>query len=614
MMGVMDKTIKPGTRVVRHIQVERAGIDDDARTVSLAFSSETPYERYWGVEILDHDAQSIRLGRLKSGAPLLIDHDNSIRSQVGIIESVEIGADRVGRAVVRFGRDDDSDKVFRKVQDGIVKNVSVGYLIHQAKLVEQQKDGPDTYRVTDWEPLEVSMVAVPADHTVGVGRALDDDGGGNPIIETAPTAQGAPIMSEPTQIIDTAAIERDATDKATKAAHQRAADIISIGEMFAAHGGEKRAAEALRAGKSVDQFRAEMLEFAANMPKAPAASEVGMTDKETRRYSVLRAIRAMVDRDWKGAGFEREVHESICKRAGVGEAANGGFYVPYEVQKRDLTAGTAANGGYLVATDLMAANFIDLLRNRAVVGQLGATMLTGLQGNVSIPKQTAAATAYWLTNEATAITESQQTLAQLALTPKNVGAYTEISRQLMMQSTPSADAMVMGDLAKVLALAIDAAALEGPGTGGAPTGISATSGIGAVTGTSLAYAGILEFQTDVAGSNALAANCAYVTTPAVAALLAARQRFSSTDTPLWDGNILDGRVSGFRALSTLQVTAASMVFGDFSQVVIGEWGMLELALNPYANFTAAISGIRAIQTVDVGIRQAGAFSRATSIT
>jgi len=210
MMGVMDKTIKPGTRVVRHIQVERAGIDDDARTVSLAFSSETPYERYWGVEILDHDAQSIRLGRLKSGAPLLIDHDNSIRSQVGIIESVEIGADRVGRAVVRFGRDDDSDKVFRKVQDGIVKNVSVGYLIHQAKLVEQQKDGPDTYRVTDWEPLEVSMVAVPADHTVGVGRALDDDGGGNPIIETAPTAQGALIMSEPTQTIDTAAIERDA--------------------------------------------------------------------------------------------------------------------------------------------------------------------------------------------------------------------------------------------------------------------------------------------------------------------------------------------------------------------------------------------------------------------
>ena len=172
----------------------------------------------------------------------------------------------------------------------------------------------------------------------------------------------------------------------------------------------------------------------------------------------------------------------------------------------------------------------------------------------------------------------------------------------------------MNDLAKVLAVAIDLAALEGSGSSGQPTGIANTAGIGSVTGTSIAYAGIVEFQTDVAGSNALAANCAYVTTPAVAALLKQRVKVASTYSPIWEGNVLDGNVDGYRAMSTNQVTAASMVFGDFSQVVIGEWGMLELALNPYANFTAAISGIRAIQTVDVGLRYAGAFSRATSIT
>jgi HK97 family phage major capsid protein len=249
-----------------------------------------------------------------------------------------------------------------------------------------------------------------------------------------------------------------------------------------------------------------------------------------------------------------------------------------------------------------------------VVAQLGATMLSGLVGNVTIPKQTGGGTAYWLTNEATPITESQQTLGQLSMTPRNVGAYTEISRQLMMQSSPAADMVVMNDLSRVLALAIDLAALEGSGSSGQPTGISNTASIGAVTGTSLDYADILEFQTDVAAANALAGNCAYVTTPAVAALLATRQRFSSTDTPLWQGNVLDGTMSGFRAMSTNQVTAASMIFGDFSQVVIGEWGQLELALNPFANFTAAISGVRAIQTVDVGIRYAGAFARATSIT
>lgn len=603
----MDKTIKPGTRVTRAFLAERAGIDDDARTVSLAFSSETPYERYWGIEILDHAPSSIRLGRLKSGGPLLIDHDNSIRSQIGVIESVEIGKDRVGRAVVRFGKDADSDAIFQKVKDGIVANVSVGYMIHQAKMVET-KDDIETYRVIDWEPLEISLVAVPADTSVGIGRSLEDDGGENPIIELPP--KGTRTMPD----IDTVAIERTAAEAATKAANTRVADIIALGELHARHGGEKLAAEALRSGKSVDEFRSILLDHMSKQPLPQAASQVGMTSKETQRYSVLRAIRAMVDRDWSKAGFEHEVHKAICKRAGVADAANGGFYLPYEVQKRDMTAGTDAQGGYLVATDLLSGNFIDLLRNRAIVGQLGARFLSGLVGDVAIPKLTAGGTAYWLTNEGTAITEANQTLAQLTLTPKNVGAYTEVSRQLMMQSTPDADALIMDDLAKVLATAIDLAALEGSGANGQPTGISNTGSIGAVTGTDLAYADILEFQTDVAGSNALAANCAYATTPAVAALLAQRVKVASTFSPLWEGGLLDGNMAGFRAVATNQLTAASMIFGDFSQIIIGEWGMLELAMNPYANFAAAITGIRAIQTVDVGIRYAGAFSRAHTIT
>ena len=411
----------------------------------------------------------------------------------------------------------------------------------------------------------------------------------------------------PAAPVDVAKIQAEART----AEQKRAAEIIAIGEQFALQG---MAAEALRAGEPVDAFRSKVMEKLASRPLPNPTAEVGLSGGEKQRYSVLRALRALVDKDWTNAGFERECHQAILKRAGIAEAPNNGFYVPYEIQQRDMTATTGNAGGYVVATDNLAGSFIDLLRNRAVVAQLGATMMTGLVGNVTIPKQTAAATAYWLTNEATAITESQMTLGQLALSPKNVGAYTELSRQLMLQSSPAADALVMNDLARVLALAIDLAALEGSGASGQPTGISQTAGIGSVTGTSIDYAKVLEFQTDVAGGNALAANCAYVTTPAVASLLKQRVAFSSTASPLWEGGILDGNLQGFRAVATNSVTAASMVFGDFSQVVIGEWGMLELALNPYANFAAAISGIRAIQTVDIGIRQAGAFSRATSIT
>lgn len=582
-----------GLTLERAFLFEREKIDEETRTVELAFSSEAPYERWWGIEILDHSKSAVDLTRLKSGGPLLCDHDS--RDQIGVIESVRIDADRVGRAVVRFGRSARAEEIFRDVIDGIRQNVSVGYAIDD--LVLEAKSGDDeTYRVTRWTPYEVSLVSVPADFTVGVGRAAD------PAQEIRMTQ-----VETPSAPVDVAKIQAEART----AEQKRAAEIIAIGEQFALQG---MAAEALRSGEPVDAFRSKVMDKLASRPLPQPTAEVGLSGGEKQRYSVLRALRALVDKDWTNAGFERECHQAILKRAGIAEAPNNGFYVPYEIQQRDLTATTGNAGGYVVATDNLAGSFIDLLRNRAVVAQLGATMMTGLVGNVTIPKQTASSTAYWLTNEATAITESQLTLGQLALSPKNVGAYTELSRQLMLQSSPAADALVMNDLARVLALAIDLAALEGSGASGQPTGISQTAGIGSVTGTSIDYAKVLEFQTDVAGGNALAANCAYVTTPSVAALLKQRVAFSSTASPLWEGGILDGNMQGFRAVATNSVTAASMVFGDFSQVVIGEWGMLELALNPYANFAAAISGIRAIQTVDIGIRQAGAFSRATSIT
>ncbi len=633
----------PSGQLQRAFAVARQTVNETDRTVELAFASEQPYERYWGIEILDCSAPAMRLGRMTTGAPLLADHDTA--DVIGVVESVTLGADRVARAVVRFGKSTRAQEVFQDVVDGIRRNVSVGYMIHKATLVNSV-DGLDTYRVTDWEPFEVSLVSVPADASVGVGRSLasaeqksvcvsinvevelDDDAldaledateATDPMADPMAATSAMPAATDPSGYdaarakptpITSTPKGRTMSDIQATAERNHALEISKLAATIAGAG--DLALKSIQAGHTVEQFQAEVLRNLATKPLPTA--DIGLTVKDGQRYSVLRAIRALTDKDWTHAGFERECHNSILKRAGMAEAPNNGFFVPYEVQKRDMTAGTANAGGVLVATDNLASSFIDLLRNRAVVAQLGATMLSGLQGNVTIPRQTAGGTAYWLTNETTGITESQQTLGQLSLTPKNVGAYTEISRQLMMQSSPAADMLVMNDLSKVLALAIDLAALEGSGASGQPTGISNTASIGSVSGTSLAYAGILEFQTDVAGSNALTANCAYVTTPTVAALLAGRQRFTSTDTPLWTGNVLDGNMSGFRAMSTVQVTAASMVFGDFSQVVIGEWGMLELALNPYANFATAITGVRAIQTVDVGVRYAGAFSRATSIS
>ena len=401
---------------------------------------------------------------------------------------------------------------------------------------------------------------------------------------------------------------------AEAAARRTMLEMTAIGEQFSRFNGVALAKQAIEKGESVDQLRGQIMN-AVTAAQTTQATNLDMSAKEQKRFSVFKAIRAIADKSWKGAEFEKECHEEILKRTGLQEAVHGGFYMPLDIQRRDLTVGTPTAGGNLVATDLQAASFTDILRPRSRAAELGVTMLTGLVGNVAIPKLTGSATAYWLTNEATAITESQQTIGQLALAPKTLGAYTELSRLLMLQSTPAAEAMVMNDFAKVLALAIDLAVFEGTGASGQPTGISQTAGIGSVTGTSLDIADCIEFQTDLATANALADGCAYITTPAVAGLLKGRARIASTDSQtLWSGSVLDGSIEGFKATTSTQLTAASMIFGDFSQVVLGEWGMLEIALNPYASFATAITGIRAIQSVDVGIRQAAAFSRATSIT
>jgi HK97 family phage major capsid protein len=282
------------------------------------------------------------------------------------------------------------------------------------------------------------------------------------------------------------------------------------------------------------------------------------------------------------------------------------------VQKRDMTVASASGGGYLVDTENLG--FIDLLRNRSVAFNMGATRLSGLTGNITVPKQTSGATAYWLSTESTQITEGNQVFGQMALSPKTVGAYTEISRQLLLQSSPDAESIVTADLAAQVATAADLAVLNGSGAAGQPTGIIGTSGVGSTTATTVDYGKVLDFQADLAAANVFPMAGGYVTTSAVAKILMTKQRFSSTDTPLWEGTMWDGRMTGFRAMSSEQIPSGYMIFGDWSKVVVGEWGVLEVNVNPFANFQAGIIGVRAMYTLDVGVRYAAAFSVSTSVT
>lgn len=596
----------PKGRTERALQVERAAIDEQARTASLAFASETPYERYWGVEILDITPQAMRQSRLRTGANLLVDHDS--RDVVGVIESVEIGADRVARAVVRFGKSARAEEVWQDVRDGIRRNVSVGYMIHKAQLVEE-RDGVETFRVTDWEPFEVSLVSVPADPTVGVGRSLDSTRDTGP--DADPTAT-APAAAAPT--LTTPSKEHIVSD-VTVDARNHAAEISKIAKGLP--GGAEMAMDAIQRGLTTEQFQAEALAKLATAPVRTA--DVGMSKTEVKRYSLMRALNALANPNdanaQRAAAFERECSDAVASK--MGKSARG-FYLPHDVQKRDLTVGTNSAGGYTVATDLMAGDFISLLRNAMVVMGMGTRMLTGLQGNVAIPRQTGAGTAYWVA-EGNAPTESQQAFDQVTMSPKTVGAFTDISRKLLAQSSLDVEALVQQDLATVLGLAIQQAAISGTGASNQPSGLLTLitpSVAGGTDGLAPTWAHIVELESDVSVANADVGTLSYLTNAKVRGKLKGTSKVSGQNGFVWDGG--DTPLNGYRAAVSNAVPSnltkgtgtnlSAIIFGNWSDLLIGMWGTLDLMVDPYSLSTAGSVRVVALQDVDVAVRHAESFA------
>ena len=602
------KTLKTGSTLHRSFAVTRELINAEARTVELAFSSEEPYDRWWGREILDHDYSSINLTRLQDGAPLLMDHDT--RDHVGVIESVQIGADRVGRAVVRFGKSARAEEVWQDVKDGIRRNVSMGYVINKAVLEEKNTE-IDTYRVTDWTPFEVSMVAVPADATVGVGRSKEFDPDKNPVIEI----KDKTIMTE--TVVNVQEHETRGADFARKQINE----IIAIGQQYQC---TDLASEAVRSGKTIEEFKNIVMEKMANKPVDSA--DIGMSVKEAKNFSFMRAINAMANpadrKAQQDAQFEREASDAFATK--YGRSAQG-FFVPLEVQKRDLNVTTNTAGGHTVSTDLLAQSFIELLRSRMQVTKMGAQTLSGLTGSIAIPRQTGGATAYWVA-ESGSPAETQQAFDQVTMNAKTVGAFTDISRKMLLQSSLDVEAFVRNDLATVLALELDRAAIAGTGLSNQPTGILATSGIGDVAGgtNGLAptWAHIVELWSDLAVANADFGSLGILTNAKVIGKLMGTLKATGVA-----GYIIENfpGADGFTSAAGLRVGASNqvpsnlvkgtsgavcsaLISGNWNDLIIGQWGTLDLMVDPYSGSTSGTVRVVALQDADIAIRHPESFS------
>lgn len=239
-------------------------VDTDSRTVELSFSSETPYGRWFGDEILCHDEECINLDRFNDGlGTVLFNHDRD--AVVGHIEKVWIEDNR-GKALVRFDDDEQSETIFQKVQSGTLQGVSVGYAIYRYEVLEDEDtkstngrfNGP-AYVVTDWEPLEISIVSVPADPTVGVGRSAEeihtsiDTQEDNTRMDQEKTLEVQEVKS--TEPVETGLTQAD-LQKAMEQERKRTSEITALFRDFDVEGAD----EAIVMGVSVDEARAMVMD------------------------------------------------------------------------------------------------------------------------------------------------------------------------------------------------------------------------------------------------------------------------------------------------------------------------------------------------------------------
>lgn len=625
---MMDDTLKlPAlTRDAHAVGIEITQTDTGQTRLSFPLSSETPVERWFGTEILSHAPEAVQLERINTGAaPLLFNHDWG--DPIGMIDG---GRLENGRLIVDAHLfDTERAREVKAMIDGGLKNVSIGYEIQGMR-----EEPHGTLTATSWLPLEGSIVTVPADTSVGIGRANGHDEpkpvrvtramSDTPSPKEEPMATETPAVAD--QTTDTKATEqqsapvsiqhvreaaRPAPIDAAKAENERIERIKAFG---ATNRVDQRQVDSwIASGADMAAVGSDFLKILeARSQAASQPADIGLSKKEVRQYSLLRAINASRANDWRKAGLELEASKAVSERAARDPRNPLSFFVPAEVQRRDLLA--TSTGSQLVVEDTLIGSFIELLRNQSAVLDMGATRLTGLTGNIKIPRQTGATTAYWIGTENTAITESMPTFGQILLQPKNVAALVEVSHQMLQQSAISVENLIVNDMARSIALAVDVAAIRGSGANGEPHGIVGTTGVGAfdTDGTST-YSDVVAAQQDLMAANALNPGCAYLADPVSAGLLMGRSRFANTDTPIWDGSLMGGTMAGFPCRASNQMSANTMLFGWWPSLIIAEWGVLEVAVDDTYNFAQGLSALRCWYTVDVGLRHPSAFTYDASV-
>ena len=614
------------TTYYRSADLSRAEIDEQNRTIVVAFSSEQSVQRSFGLEVLSHNPIDVDLSFLASGrAPLLLEHERE--DQIGVVERAAIDADGVGRAVIRFSKGKDGEEIFQDVLDGVRTNISVGYTITGQRIEQDAMGNNIVY--CQWKPKEISIVSIPADETVGVGRAADevatesqsinkdessrsqseDANTGSQSEQTTSDSQIANEVTTEAEIADltntaqrsdqsikgknTMTIETQFdADSIRSAERARVSEITSLAKRFDA---EDVATQFVADGRSVDEFRAAVLEKMSKAPAVRSTATIGLTEKEAEEFSLSRAISAIVSGDWSEAGYELECSRAAAKAQGKLQTRSN-IFVPAEVLTRSAGANAVTAAGNPSLVNRTKVGFMDVLFNNTIAQRLGVQYMTGLNGVIELPKFTSAVQARFV-DEGQDGTIDAITSGVVELKPRTLVALAELTRSMVLNGT-AMEQRIQAQLQKAVATKIDAAVFEA---------ILAETGIawGTLGAGGLDYAAIRGLIKDVEVANALNDMAMFAFDPLVGNALATTVKDTNTAGIYLRAD--DGSVAGYQTASSNHV-GSNIIFGDFSNVTVGNWSTLELAIDDSTKFASGGFLLRAITDIDVAVTRPEAFA------
>lgn len=669
----------------RALQIERGALTEEGRTVPVIFSTDDPalvsdgHERFY--EILDHSPGSIRMGRANKGLPLLKDHvRTSLLGRVNDISFGPSGSINVGGGAARFAKTEEARGELDLVRDGTLTDVSVGYRVFK-RVSEGKMDGLPLFRATDWMPTEVSTVSIGADEVAGF-RA--DEGPNELTIEwrqeemdkckvcekehadlntrgvcpdcigdmtrqavpAKPAAQAVRAAADlPATPEELEAIRVEAAGTAKKDETERVREIISIGEEFKM---QDQARKAVDENVPLDEFRKEAMELIRknSRPGMVTSDDLGMNRKEKDEYSLCRAMLSMLgDKDYS-KGFEKEVHDDLLNKVG---SQRGGFLIPSDMvvpaafarqrgaemarqmmlmERTTMIAGTDSLGGHLVGTEHRADMFLDFLRARTVLGEMGSQIMEGLVGNIEWPTQATDPTFSYLATETGSLTESNLTFGQNTMSPKIATAKQSYSRKLLRQSNPSIENVVRNAFLNGFASEVDRLGITGASANNEPVGILNTSGIGAVAigtdGGAITWGSVVDLETEVAIDNADFGALGYITNPKVRGAAKQTLKDAAVSGYVWSDMSPGAPLNGFRAGVTTNVPSnltkgsgtglSALIYGNFNDALYGFWGAMEIEEDRITN---ADSGggivIRLFHFLDFLANRPQSFSAAKDI-